>query len=549
MTDIIKSDSQSNEQIQQNILAYLHSLGNWEEIKDNLPASNLTLITQLLSGFASFMNFRHKMERQETYLQQAKQPTSVYEISSTFGYSLNRLASPVFTLVYMEEPTIRIAPGDVLGYYDGDRPLVYFGKSRLIEKLDQIQVHLGEYQRKVVPITFVNDELVVSLEPELLTAIDRNLLRVEVNDIEVTVSRDIENYVVFGDVVDFSPSPTSSRLFLSDRSYSYGRAIAEGDKVVIHYMETNGYEEDLTLILVKPINAFQVVDIESNGSAGDSLEKIRKLAPLLFSALRRMVTARDHTYITEAHPLIRSAYAVRDKGQPLIMTANFEFPFDRDFQITITSSTYTVSGVYGDDDASIQTKFAALIKDPLVEVVHTGAGLMLIQRDARETDLVITASEGVLLNVLEKQEKPHCCTVEINYVKHDTVDYPKPLTAYEQAEMARYFKDYKLVGLTIILRPAQAEFYQFKLNIKLSDLKYEEFVKTEIKKILSGYELTLNKGFTYGEALAKIAQITTVDSNVSVRPIVSMTPNQNPFDVEPQEARYIHFDTIELNIS
>jgi hypothetical protein len=548
--DIIKSDSQSNDQINANIVSYLESLGNWQEIQDNMPASNITLITRLLSGFAAFVSYRHKMEREETYLQAAKQASSVYEISSTFGYSLNRFAAPTIKLIYMKEPTIRINTGDILAHYEGDEtlPLYYFGVSKLIEKLDHIDVHLGTYLKNEYTAAFQDDELIINVLPEVQAAIDRNLVRVEINDVVAKVSRDIEDYVVFGDIVDFSPTPHSSRLFISDRAYSYGRTVGEGDKIVVHYLETDGYVEDLSPLKVKPIEQYRLVEIQSQGTSGDSLSKIRKLAPLLFSTLRRMVTARDHTYITEAHPLIRSAYAERDAGQPLIVSLDFQYPYDRTYTVTITNSTYTIEGVWNDTAETIKSKFAELINDPLVETIYTAAGLLLIQRDARDNDLEVTATDNVLIYELEAREKPHCCTVEIYYVKHDTVDQPKLLTAYEQAEMSRYFQDYKMVGLSVVLRAAKPEFYKFNISIKLSNLKYEELVKKEVANILSSYELSLNKGFTYGEALAKIAKITTTEDNQEVKPVESIVPMQEVFDVEPQTSRYIHFSEVNVVI-
>lgn len=546
--DIIKSDSQSNAQIKANIEAYLRSLGNWEEIQDNMPASNITLIVDLLAGFASFMNYRHKMEREETYLQKAKQESSVYEISSTFGYSLNRFSSPVIKLVYTEVDTIRLESGMVLGHY-GDRPLYYFGEPKLIEKLDVIDVHLGEYFEHETQASYVNDELIIELFPQVLEAIDRNNVRVEINDVATKTSRDIEDYVVFGNVIDFSPTPRDSKIFLADRAYSYGQTIGEGDKIVVKYMETAGYEEELFLTEVKPIEGYQVSEIASHGGSGDSIEKIRRLAPLLFSTLRRMVTARDHKYITEAHPLIRSAYAERDQGQPLITRVDFLAPYAQEYQIQITSSVYTIEGQWNDTEETIRNKFAELINHPLVEIVNTAGGFLIIQNDARDNDLVITATDNVVLSVLEEREKPHCCTVEIHYVKHDTVDQPKLLTAFEQADLSTYFQDYKMVGLSIVLRAAKAEFYRFAVDIKLSDVKYEQLVRDGIKEVLSKYELTLNTGFSYGEALAQIAQISTIEDNQEIRPILSVVPKQEVYDVEPQKSRYLHFNDVDLTIS
>jgi hypothetical protein len=58
MSKMIKNSSVSFKQIKADIETWLSTLDNWQDIKDNLPASNLTLITELLAGFGTYIIYK-----------------------------------------------------------------------------------------------------------------------------------------------------------------------------------------------------------------------------------------------------------------------------------------------------------------------------------------------------------------------------------------------------------------------------------------------------------------------------------------------------------
>ena len=110
-------------------------------------------------------------------------------------------------------------------------------------------------------------------------------------------------------------------------------------------------------------------------------------------------------------------------------------------------------------------------------------------------------------------------------------------------------KDYKLVGTNLMFIPAQPIKKDLKLKVRLSNPDLFVYVKNEIQKIVSSYELQLDKDFYYGELLSKIGQIKYFDTEVQkiIEPVIYVIPNQEPFDIEINGKYYLKFNlTIEI---
>lgn len=546
---IIKNDSVSFEQIGANIEEYIDSLSNAEEIRTGIQSSNMSLIKNLMAGFGAFVLYNNKQEREETYLSTAVLPSSVYEIASPFGYSINRSDAPIVRIRYMGIPTLTLFPGTILGTYE-DLDVVYFGKSKKIEKLDLIEVYVGRYQELETLSELIDSIYILEIQPIELEAVSRDAIQLSVNDVPQTISRDIEDYIITRDIVDYSPSPYSSKLFITDADNLYGIPLDSGQRIKVQWLETNGRDTALQLQNVKLDEDYLAVELGSLGTSGDSLEKIKQLAPLLFSTMRRMVTARDHKFITETHPLINSASAFKDPGVPMRLrvtpTANPESDY-----------TFTLMGVVHSIPPEVSRTLDTLVSQIYISILDTNPYVYV----ERQEDYVIISGKSATEStqgyifppthfsvvILDAFKKPGCCTVVINYVHSNTTSAPYPLKFIEQQLLVDHLDRYKMVGVTLILTPAKANYQTFKVRLKLVDPDYYNAVKEKIDKILSEYELVLGKDFDYGVALVKISNIELIlDSDAgAVKPVLSVVPDQEVYDVEGSVDQYLKFNTIE----
>lgn len=545
--NIISNDSISFEQIKANIEDYLKSLNNWEDIKDNLPASNMTIINELIAGFASYVSYKQKMFRDETYLTTAKLPSSIYNIAKTFGYYISRHTVPSVKIKYIGVPTKTMKAGDILGKY-GNYDIIYFGKNIIIEKLDVIDVFIGIYSETEYTASFKDDSYSIDINPTYLTAIDDNRMQLFVNDIEQEISKDIEDYVVLQKAVDYSYDTSSTKLFISDRANTYGIVLEDGDMVKLKCLETDGNIENFVIDDISLNNEFLPVELNHDGSNGDDLDKIKRLSPLFYSTLRRMVTEKDHKYIAEANPMIKSASAERDLGTAYKISLDIQAPYiNTTFQIIIAGTVYEVITDATYTKQMINNAFILKASGNLLTFTTNENELLTITSvDSRYDTVNVTQSANIIQTVVDANVIPACCTVNIFYIKHDTIDEPSFMTMYEQREMANYLNNYKMAGLRIIMIPATVQYLSFKIKIKLTDPFYIDAVRKEILKVLSKYELILDTPFDYGTMMVEVSKISFFENSSFVQPILSVIPNQTVFNVAPSKYNYMKFNEVEV---
>lgn len=545
--NIISNDSISFEQIKANIEDYLKSLNNWEDIKDNLPASNMTIINELIAGFASYVSYKQKMFRDETYLTTAKLPSSIYNIAKTFGYYISRHTVPSVKIKYIGVPTKTMKAGDILGKY-GNYDIIYFGKNIIIEKLDVIDVFIGIYSETEYTASFKDDSYSIDINPTYLTAIDDNRMQLFVNDIEQEISKDIEDYVVLQKAVDYSYDTSSTKLFISDRANTYGIVLEDGDMVKLKCLETDGNIENFVIDDISLNNEFLPVELNHDGSNGDDLDKIKRLSPLFYSTLRRMVTEKDHKYIAEANPMIKSASAERDLGTAYKISLDIQAPYiNTTFQIIIAGTVYEVITDATYTKQMINNAFILKASGNLLTFTTNENELLTITSvDSRYDTVNVTQSANIIQTVVDANVIPACCTVNIFYIKHDTIDEPSFMTMYEQREMANYLNNYKMAGLRIIMIPATVQYLSFKIKIKLTDPFYIDAVRKEILKVLSKYELVLDTPFDYGTMMVEVSKISFFENSSFVQPILSVIPNQTVFNVAPSKYNYMKFNEVEV---
>jgi len=532
--------------IKQDIEDYLKNLDNYQDIKDALPASNLTIITELLAGFGAYQVYKYQMMREETYLQSAKLKSSVYAVAKTFGYVINRKTAPVIQARYNSVKSLVLKNGDNLGRY-GDYDIVYYGPQCTVEKGDLIDLSIGYFNRKEYTAHFVNNELLIGLAPIVLSSIDNNKIDLKLGNKSYKLSKDIEDYLVYNSVIDYSEDINKLKLFVSNTFDKFGtQDIIENDVLYIEYLETDGYMDIVKADLELNEN-FLFYAVVHNGTNGDSIDKIKKYAPLLYSTMRRMVTNKDHEYIIGAHSLIKSVTINRDIGIP------YKAYITLDKVVSGTTYSFTVNGVkieaIADSSDTINSLYQKLI-DRFNEVklgskVYLDDNRIYIEGyDGRDEYTVSTVNMNK--TVVNTNTPPLSCTLFVNYIKYNTTNEPIELSSQEGEVLSEYSKRYKLSGVRLIFIKATKLSKTFDVNISLYDNSYKDIAIKLIQEIVKSYELKLGVEFSYGKVLADIANI----QSDGVRLIDYVLPNQEVYNysVEDTNNKYLIFDNININI-
>ena len=540
MAAMINLDNIDYNTVKDDLYNYLKSRPDFSQIQEVL-ASNLDMFLNVLAGYATYNSYKYRQERQETYLSKARLETSVWQIAKTFGYNINRFTAPIINFKYNSDITMKLELGTVIGTYK-DYSVIYFGKDKVIEKGDIISFHIGNL---ITIDKVVNDDtLVFNVKPQILKSI-HNTLYLKTDTLQKEVSRNVENYLVYQEPIDFSDSIYTTTVEVLDYYNKFGlyKKIKPMETVTLFGLETDGSIDSL-----EDQNDLQVTDNflyyspEHNGSNGDTLEHIRYITPYYFSTLRRMVTVKDHRYILEAHPYIKSAYVERDDG----VGASYRLTVSEQkslYTITINGFLHIVK-----NSPTLSDIYNVIKKDNNSKIYLNEDSIDIVAENGRMSDYTVLVSDGLLIDKTADGRKPYCCTINCYYIKYDTTDTPNYFSATEMSEISSYTKQYKLVGTKLYFIPAQVVHRELKLQINLSNSSLFDYVKQEIIKIAQSYELNLYTEFRYGEFLAKISKIIYNDGIESIRPVIYVIPDQEPFDYISDGKSYLKFTDIVLTI-
>lgn len=545
MAQIIKNESLDNSEILSNINSYIQTLPNAQDIKETLDNSAIQTINQLNAGTATWMLYYLNRNRLETYLSTATQDTSIYQISKMFGYNVSRAKAPSVQMKYNDIPTIVLTTGTILGKWN-NLEIVYIGKSKVLEKGDTVTAYIGKYRTLESQInSTASNKLIVSLlQAQTLETVDNDNIRFTIKDTEYEISKDVEDYVVFGSLIDFTDSQNSTKIYIRDFEFNYGiKNIPDGTQYKIEFLETNGMENELKLKDIQASEGYICSDILSNGSDTESVRKIKENTPFYYSTLRRAVTQKDHTYLAKAHSLIEDANCVTEKGtvgEYEIGLTKSSITVGDKYTVGINSSTtYSVVALENETSSELLTRLIEqLNKGGWVDAsLKNNTTIYIKNREARVDLSIVGSSHFKTVTEIVKQVKPPCCTATIYYIRSGQPrdEAEVSLTESEQLEYGLYIKQFKMTGLTIILVPATKIEYNVGLKVELHDPSIEidgvsiiDIVRQQARDIVdNGYEFRIGKLFSYYEMIASIAQIeVTLDDGSKVKPIKSIEQNQ-----------------------
>ncbi len=543
MTQIISKDSVSFNEIKANVNNWISGLDNAAEIYSNIPASNMQFIVDLIAGYASYDNMKRVAESNQTYISEATRSSSIFKIARAFGYNINRYTAPTIQVKYNDIPTITLSNGQSLGNI-GTIDIIYWGDDKVIEKGDVITLVLGHYHTEVHQVDSSTDIVEYSVSPINLEAIDNNKIAVLVDSTRATLTKDIEAYIIHNSIIDWSDTRSTTTLSIADRSHKYG---AEVDQTVtIEWIETNGpmtiTQQDLELD-----SRFIYLSTSHAGTTGDSDDKIKRMAPLYYSTQRRMVSRLDHRYIIESNVMIKSCYPDVDPGEPEVVkfTVKPGDPSGITYTLQLGAYTHTYTGHTGDSSTDIINGLLKTISNQGdITIQSTTSDSMTLEFNDTLIAPSYNAGTQFTATKIESWVRPRCCTMNVYYVKNDTVDqYPKVFTQQELLALSDFLEVYKMVGYRIVFVPATAIVKELKLSLRVIDDKYWDRVVADINKIIASYELIVNKEFSYGELLARIGKIAYIIDGQRIKPVEYIAPDQDMFDIDADDQKYIYFST------
>jgi len=543
---MINYSSESYELVKQDIDNYIKNNGFYDNLLAEIPAATYNELLDILTQYITYNNYKYNMYRKEGYIKEAILESSIINLASMLGYRLNRYTAPRVKFKVVSDKTLFLKDGYIIGnftYNNIDYSIVYFGEAKKYEYGDELDFYIAKYNEieEVVQTDFILKEL----NPLNLKSIDNNSIHIYVNDILQKVSHNIEDYVIFRSAVDFSKDFYSTLLYITDKQNYFGLNISVNDTLKICWLETDGEIDSLNIQQLNIIDKnFVPLEISSYGTFGDDIEKVRFLAPLYFTTLRRMVTKEDHKYIIKSHELIK------DCAVEKILTKPFEgyiYPIDstenQNYTITINDKTYQFSSGSNDtEDDVIQEIYNNIKDDTDIYASVDSNGVYIKQVNLDLCEFNISVSSNLVLSEEQKFEKAPCCALNVYYIKYNVIDDPIILTTSEQKELSDFIKNYKMVGTTILLNPAKKEEYDLKIKVSLIDNKYSDIIYDEIKKIVETYELKLEQEFKYGEFLAKVANIKVIDGDKIKNIIDYVLPNQETFDLDAKVDTYYKFN-------
>lgn len=556
--DIINRESISQQQILENINSFINTLPNANEIKDRLNTSTMSMITQLLAGVGSWQYYYFNVSRRETYLSTATKETSIYNIARMFGYNIRRAKAPGVMLQYDLVPTVVLNTGTVLGKYN-DKDLVYFGEPRIIEKGDKIPVYCGSFKSVSGTVDLSSKKyLYITVKAQTLKYIDDSLLRLTAKDRVYNLTKDVESYIVFKEPVDYSLAANETAIYVRDQEYNYGiEGLITGNTYKLEYLETDGYDPNMSLKGVEAETGYLPYEVITVGTTAESAEKIKSIAPLYYSTLRRAVTEKDYNYLSKSHSLIEDCKIYKENGVPgewvISIQDDHSIITGESFTINIQDETaYLTKAIEGDTKDAILRRLSTVAnRGGWVECSVKESKLYMKNKDTRVALDVVCSSQFNEVEEKTKQVNPPCCTLTLYYIRQGQTREGDIIifTEQEKKEYAQFLTEFKMTGTTIILQPAVRIQYDISLIVTLHDPTIvtstgktilEYFIEKARQILRDTYEFKVQEKFNYYDYIALITQIEYDDGVKNIQIVKAIVPNQS--DLYPLKDIELNYD-------
>jgi len=554
MLDIKTSDFLT---LKNDILKYIKSLDVYENISKELSKPTIDLLASLIAGYASYTNFKYSMNKEETFLQTAKLPTSIFQIAFALGYRFQRAKSPILKFRYFGKDLI-LNPGDIIGQYtdkEDTYDIIYFDFPKKIKNNDYVNFVLGKYNEVNIE-TLLNDFNIKIINPQFLRSIDNDNILVETTEGLIKPSIRFEDFILNEKIVNWSQTNTDLILYINDKKNKYGNLNVNNLK--IKYIETNGYC-DINPQNIKSNKNFGFVETYFSGLNEDTIDKIKKVAPNLRNTKARAVTLDDYYYYIINTNLFEDVYLEPEKNTPANWKLNF-VDFD-DFETGKKEYALNVEGSYisltrydyeslNDFKVRFYNKLlgSELITPKLVKNVdNTGQDIFLEQKFL-EREISISG-KNINIEKLNDFVKAQSCILNVYYVKKDTEILKRPLTTSELMYLDNYIKNYSIVGIKLVYIPAIPKIANINLEIKLVDDRFQQEVYDFIKKIISKYQYKVNTKLEIENIISEITKYKAFLNGVEIYPVQYVKNLGDTNSINTEKYEYLVFYGIDISFT
>lgn len=552
---MISNTSITQSEIVNEIKAYVNTLDNAQDLKDTLSASTLGTTYEINAGIAAYERYHAGVTRRESCLATATADSSVFNLSKMLGYNISRATPPSIQVKYNAVPTIYITAGLIIGTYE-NMDIIYVGKARYIEKGDLIDVVIGKFKSHQFRTNPANNSVSADITATELKYLS-NYVNVRVGTREVEVTTMLEEFITNNLIVDFSTSFTTTQLLISDTRSKYGiyEQLKYAQDISINYVETDGYLE-VVFKSIKLGNAYLLNAILTSGSDPDSIDKIKMLAPLYYTTLRRAVSIKDYNILCRAHSLIKDVQVI----QPIGTRGVWKFTAINMPQASMIVSisfgaTYNYQVLVKEGETAEQVVDNLAKKINLEEFFQARADsqyLYVTNMDANQHFSPIASTN--LFGPVEVEVEnvpPPCCTLELYYIKSTQKfgEEAQALTDTEKKLFGKYLVEIKMAGTSILMSPATCQLLTISLKVKLvnagtkvGETPIEDYVKNLMLKTLrDNYAHKLGASVSKLEIVADLTQIKMEDGSMPVESL-EMLGDFDADVAQPEKWKYFDFE-------
>lgn len=317
----------SYEEIRQELVKHIFKYRSEYPILSNNPEAIFNQQIDMLAAALTYNSFKYEKNRSETYLKTARIESSIYVRAKELSYNIYRKSCPKIKMTTMEERSFH--RGEVVGVINDNGKtynVIYFGLDRLYTVGEEIEFCVGIYREfeKEVTDTDYTKLVAFKIQPDNKEYnIDNINYMMFINEKLVVVNRIMEDYTIKSEATEITTEDGGMELWVGEHNddVKYGIPTNPNDKIKFCYIETTGLMINLHNIVIRNeiglSEGYQLVDpqLVFEGHNSEYVEKVARLAPLLFKTAKRAVTLRDHEIITNYFPLIKDCYAELDTSK------------------------------------------------------------------------------------------------------------------------------------------------------------------------------------------------------------------------------------------
>lgn len=316
---MIRLTSTSFTDIKKDIESFIERNKDKFPVQDSYPASAQNQIVELIAGWGAYQEYKHIKQRNETSMLNALLESSIYDKALELGYNIRRATSPSLVLKSVSTSTISLSKYQVLGSIavSGEQfDLVYWGRNRDVSLNDEVVVHVGKVRVLEGDFTKFDFNETVVLQPNQSKGllVDNFLTEFTVNDSKQLFSRNQEEFLTLSSAIDVTywneqAIKPGLSVWVSNPVHNYGLDVEKTDKYRLVFFETLGHVPAIKdYVLDAQFHPdFVAHKVASEGSSGDSLDFIRRIALQYGTTVNRAVSRTDWEIILKTHPLIEDA--------------------------------------------------------------------------------------------------------------------------------------------------------------------------------------------------------------------------------------------------